>query len=69
MAPLIKLTPDLESASMLTYAEAAALLKVSKRTVRRRVADGRYVAYGHGSGKRILSSSILADIQCVCGGR
>jgi excisionase family DNA binding protein len=35
---------------MLTYAEAAALLKVDKRTVRRRIADGRYTAYGDGSG-------------------
>jgi excisionase family DNA binding protein len=52
-----------EAARMLTYAEAAALLKVDKRTVRRRVADGRYTAYGEGSGKRILYRSILADIQ------
>jgi excisionase family DNA binding protein len=52
-----------EAARMLTYAEAAALLKVDKRTVRRRVADGRYSAYGDGSGKRILYRSILADIE------
>ncbi len=61
--------PSLESARMLKYAEAAALLKVDKRTVRRRVADGRYVAYGDGSGKRILYSSIVADIQRPRGGR
>jgi excisionase family DNA binding protein len=51
---------------MLTYAEAAALLKVDKRTIRRRVADGRYTAYGQGCGKRILLRSILADIQRAC---
>jgi excisionase family DNA binding protein len=55
--------PSLEAARMLKYAEAAALLNVHKRTVRRRVADGRYTAYGDGSGKRILYSSIVADIQ------
>ncbi|HEU5097592.1 MAG TPA: helix-turn-helix domain-containing protein [Roseiflexaceae bacterium] len=55
--------PSLGAARMLKYAEAAALLKVDKRTVRRRVADGRYVAYGDGSGRRILYSSIVADIQ------
>ena len=52
-----------EAARMLKYAEAADLLKVNKRTIRRRVAAGRYVAYGDGSGKRILYSSIVADIQ------
>jgi excisionase family DNA binding protein len=55
--------PSLEAARMLKYEEAAALLKVNKRTIRRRVADGRYVAYGDGSGKRIVYSSIVADIQ------
>lgn len=49
--------------AMLTYKEAADKLKVNKRTIRRRVADGRYVAYGDGSGKRILAESILADIE------
>ena len=57
------ITPDFEAARMVTYAEAAALLKVDKRTIRRRVADGRYIAYGEGSGKRIKFDSILADIQ------
>lgn len=52
-----------ESVKMVTYAEAAALLRVDKRTVRRRVAEGRYTAYGEGCGKRILYSSIVADIQ------
>jgi excisionase family DNA binding protein len=55
--------PLFNDARMLKYAEAAVLLKVNKRTIRRRVADGRYVAYGDGSGKRILYSSIVADIQ------
>ena len=55
--------PSLEAAQMLTYAEAAALLKVDKRTIRRRVAGGRYIAYGDGSGKRLLLRSIIADIQ------
>jgi excisionase family DNA binding protein len=49
--------------AMLTYKEAADQLKVNKRTIRRRVAAGRYMAYGDGSGKRILSESILADIE------
>ena len=49
--------------TMLTYKEAADRLKVNKRTIRRRVAAGRYMAYGDGSGKRILCESILADIQ------
>ena len=49
--------------AMLTYKEAADQLKVNKRTIRRRVAAGRYMAYGDGSGKRILSQSILADIE------
>jgi excisionase family DNA binding protein len=53
----------LEPARMLTYAEAAALLKVDKRTIRRRVAGGRYIAYGDGCGKRLLLTSIIADIQ------
>jgi excisionase family DNA binding protein len=48
---------------MLTYKEAADKLKVNKRTIRRRVAAGRYTAYGDGSGKRILRESILADIE------
>jgi hypothetical protein len=55
--------PSLAEARMLKYAEAAALLKVDKRTIRRRVAAGRYTAYGENSGKRILYSSIVADIQ------
>jgi excisionase family DNA binding protein len=49
--------------AMLTYKEAADRLKVNKRTIRRRVTAGRYLAYGDGSGKRILCESILADIQ------
>jgi excisionase family DNA binding protein len=60
---LTKLGSAFEEARMLKYAEAAKLLKVDKRTIRRRVAAGRYVAYGDGSGKRLLYSSILADIQ------
>lgn len=56
--------PDFETVRMITFAEAAALLKVDKRTVRRRVAEGRYIAYGSGSGRRILFSSIVADVQC-----
>ena len=55
--------PAFDPAQMLTYAEAVKLLKVDKRTIRRRVAAGRYVAYGDGTGKRLLYSSILADIQ------
>lgn len=54
---------DFEAARMITFAEAALLLKVDKRTVRRRIAEGRYIAYGTGSGRRILFSSIVADIQ------
>lgn len=50
-------------AYMLTYDEAATLLKCNKRTIRRRVAEGRYLAYGEGSGKRLLYRSIVADIQ------
>jgi excisionase family DNA binding protein len=61
--------PIFNDARMIKYAEAAELLKINKRTVRRRVADGRYIAYGDGSGKRILYSSILADIQRPRGGR
>jgi excisionase family DNA binding protein len=49
--------------AMLTYKEAADQLKVTKRTIRRRVAAGRYMAYGDGSGKRILCESVLADIE------
>jgi excisionase family DNA binding protein len=49
--------------TMLTHKEAADRLKVNKRTIRRCVAAGRYLAYGDGSGKRILCESILADIQ------
>ncbi len=59
----LDLNAPFEAARMITYAEAAALLKVDKRTVRRRVAGGRYIAYGEGCGKRILYQSILADIQ------
>jgi excisionase family DNA binding protein len=63
-ATIIHPTNDtFEELRMLKYAEAAKLLKVHKRTIRRRVADGRYVAYGEGSGKRIVYSSIKADIQ------
>jgi excisionase family DNA binding protein len=54
---------NLDPMRMLKYAEAAELLKVDKRTIRRRVAAGRYIAYGDGSGKRLLYSSILADIE------
>ena len=57
-------SPDqLDDFRMLTYAEAAELLKVDKRTIRRRVAKGRYSAYGDGPGKRILFRSIVADVQ------
>lgn len=48
---------------MITYAEAAQLLCVDKRTLRRRVAAGRYIAYGDGRGRVLLYSSIIADIQ------
>jgi hypothetical protein len=48
---------------MLKYSEAAELLKVDRRTVHRRVTAGRYIAYGNGSGKRILLKSIIDDIQ------
>jgi excisionase family DNA binding protein len=63
-ATITRLPNDaLEDLRMLKYKEAADLLKVDKRTIRRRVAAGRYVAYGEGSGKRILYRSIKADIQ------
>lgn len=52
---------------MLTYAEAAALLRIDKRTLRRRIAGGRYKAYGEGAGRRVVYSSILADIRRECG--
>ena len=53
----------LNDAQLITYTDAASLLCVDKRTIRRRVSAGRYIAYGTGSGKRIIYSSILADIQ------
>lgn len=54
-------------ARMLTYAQAAELLTVAVRTVRRRVANGQYLTYGEGPGKRVLYHSILADIRRSCG--
>lgn len=54
-------------ARMLTYAQAAELLAVAVRTVRRRVANGQYRTYGAGPGKRVLYHSILADIRRSCG--
>lgn len=54
-------------ARMLTYAQAAELLTVAVRTVRRRVANGQYLTYGEGPGKRVLYHSILADIRRACG--
>lgn len=54
-------------AYMLTYAQAARLLAVAVRTVRRRVAKGQYLTYGVGPGKRVLYHSILADIRRSCG--
>jgi hypothetical protein len=54
-------------ARMLTYAQAAELLAVAVRTVRRRVANGQYLTYGAGPGKRVLYHSILADIRRSCG--
>jgi excisionase family DNA binding protein len=65
--PISTPAPDFEAARMITYAEAASLLKVNKRTIRRRVADGRYIAYGDGCGKRLLYASILADIERTSG--
>lgn len=52
---------------LLTYAEAAELLAIKPRTLSRRIAAGRYRTYGEGNGKRILYSSILADIRRACG--
>lgn len=54
---------NIEAVRMLRYSEVAELLKVDRRTVRRRVAAGRYIAYGEGSGKRILYASVLDDIR------
>jgi hypothetical protein len=54
-------------ARMLTYAQAGALLAVAARTVRRRVANGQYLAYGEGPGRRVLYQSILADTRRSCG--
>jgi hypothetical protein len=54
-------------ARMLTYAQAAELLAVAPRTVRRRVANGQYLTYGEGPGKRVLYHSIMADIRRACG--
>ena len=54
-------------ARMLTYAQAGELLAVAARTVRRRVANGQYLAYGEGPGRRVLYESILADIRRSCG--
>jgi excisionase family DNA binding protein len=48
---------------MLTYSELAAILKLNTRTIRRRVAAGRYIAYGDGAGRRILYQSVLEDIE------
>ena len=53
----------IDNPRMITYAEAAQLLCVDKRTLRRRVAAGRYIAYGDGRGRVLLYSSIIADIQ------
>jgi excisionase family DNA binding protein len=39
---------------LLTYAEAAELLAINPRTLSRRIAAGRYRAYGEGNGRRIL---------------
>ena len=64
----ITTAPALAAAQMVTFAEAVSLLKVTKRTLRRRIAAGRYVAYGEHTGRRILLSSILADIQRESGG-
>lgn len=52
---------------LLTYAEAAELLAINTRTLSRRIAAGRYRTYGEGNGKRVLHSSILADIRRECG--
>lgn len=52
---------------LLTYAEAAELLAIKPRTLSRRIAAGRYLTYGEGNGKRVLHSSILADIRRSCG--
>jgi hypothetical protein len=52
---------------LLTYAEAARLLAIKPCTLSRRIAAGRYLTYGEGNGKRVLHSSILADIRRTCG--
>jgi hypothetical protein len=66
-SPTIKKSDDLPVSEadlrMIDYADAVKLLRVTKRTIRRRVAKGRYLAYGDGSGRKLLLSSIWADIQ------
>ncbi len=52
---------------LITYQEAAELLACSRRTVGRRIANGQYLAYGEGPGRRVLYHSILADIRRACG--
>ena len=59
-------TPD--DIRMMTYDEAVALLKINKRTIARRVAEGRYLAYGTKGSRRLLFRSVVADIERECGG-
>ncbi|GAB4443221.1 MAG: hypothetical protein OHK0015_42890 [Chloroflexi bacterium OHK40] len=67
VAPEVLQELDASPAKMLTYAEAAELLATTVRTIRRRVANGQYITYGDGSGRRLLYQSILADIRSKCG--
>jgi excisionase family DNA binding protein len=45
-------------AVLVTYADAARVLRCSRRTVRRRVARGELQAVGRGSGRRIAASEL-----------
>lgn len=60
--------PSFEDVRMITFDEAVALLKINKRTISRRIAEGRYLAYGTKGSRRLLFRSIVADIERECGG-